>query len=1253
MAASSSTAPSTTPVHSHPLLADEPPSRSGRHTRPAVKHDALSPIDNGDARPSPNYFTLKAQLQERAEAGSRHPSATWDGSVRGYGVGKADKRGGEGNRRNPLATLWDSPEAEREAPLFVVGSSKDSQDSLSRAAELVTDDVGLTPEAAANILATPWHDYSDEAVQSAIASLSHSDSPASASGHPYHSALRVLSSATHNLTRIRRELEDARRLLQEKEVARRKRANELMKELQPSEQEVARRLLQCLFTDDDEGGRQLVYKSLTETLSEAIQDEVMLVRSDDTHEGSTPMASRITITPPAEDDAAASASEADDAQSVALSYNSMPADDSSTHSVGNTSQKAPSIDTLASSRSERSLMSDWMGTWWGKGKTKNGRPLLPPSEEDSKEDAPSDSEPLSPNEVEDEDSPLSPVTPGTPVTKNVRRKGGGRSVFGTLGFSILNPSFTTPSKKRRNLSVSDITSFEPSSDATHARSRSTVNSTIASPVGDALAMPTPVLPSVTTDLQPSISSSPVPSTVSPYIQGEIPPQGSSLRAIVHATRVMTTDAGSILADGGRDTGPLVARLALELVKHAREVALDIRELPKEKRERKVERANALDRTKPKATLSKSTSDVAGALNQALQITDDTRRPVQSRKASFAGPMLASPQTLFGNLLPQSSKRPAAPSETGARHAATNSQDAQNQPGPSSPAVLPARKLASVPLESIIPVTAKPPTEYLSRNYTPLTARNFRPSIPLPNAAARFSLYHDDRSHQPLTDRFGFMYDVSQYDALLLIRAYKCGNTAPACLTGIKIADRSEDNEWSDDEDGPVVVIVKDHCDCKGELITEATDAQSGQISLTRASTVDSSGTAQSRPALHLMLTSILAVDADTPRHICANVIRRLLEQLTDLHDQRQVSQRKDWDLYVKQRRKAVAAGMKAAPAMATSASGVGAAAILGLGTSIAEDELSHSEGLIGFAQLGLSSYRDQRRELDRLVRSGIPLAYRSKLWLECSGGLEMREPGLFTDLLAEVDADGSVVREIEKDVGRTMPLNVFFGGDGAGVEKLRRVLTAYSRRNPSVGYCQGMNLVASTLLLVHADEEEAFWVLTAIIERILPEDFFSPSLLPSRACPLVLLDYVRELLPKVYSHLVQLGIDLPAICFSWFLSLFTDCLPVETLFRVWDLFMVDGLDVLFRIALSILRINEKELLRCESIPAAYVALESLPTRMWQPDKLLQVCVYYSIVPLITEQGLSQLEADLRSYIVHADIVKKRDRHIAELVQAIV
>jgi hypothetical protein len=57
----------------------------------------------------------------------------------------------------------------------------------------------------------------------------------------------------------------------------------------------------------------------------------------------------------------------------------------------------------------------------------------------------------------------------------------------------------------------------------------------------------------------------------------------------------------------------------------------------------------------------------------------------------------------------------------------------------------------------------------------------------------------------------------------------------------------------------------------------------------------------------------------------------------------------------------------------------------------------------------------------------------------------MREPGVFQELLSSHEGVHSpTLKEIEKDVVRTMPLNVFFGGDGMGVSKLRRVLQAYS-----------------------------------------------------------------------------------------------------------------------------------------------------------------------------------------------------------------
>lgn len=189
-------------------------------------------------------------------------------------------------------------------------------------------------------------------------------------------------------------------------------------------------------------------------------------------------------------------------------------------------------------------------------------------------------------------------------------------------------------------------------------------------------------------------------------------------------------------------------------------------------------------------------------------------------------------------------------------------------------------------------------------------------------------------------------------------------------------------------------------------------------------------------------TSILSITSGAPRHACANTIRRLLGQLTEIHDQQQAAQQKDWAAFVRQRSKVKASKVSSATLPSAPLAGGGAAALLGLGTAVDEEELSHSDGLIGFAQLsGIS----ERREFDRLVRSGIPLVYRSKVWLECSGALEMKEPGSFRDLLTQADSQPGVALEIEKDVGRTMPLNIFFGGDGAGVVKLRRVLTAYSR----------------------------------------------------------------------------------------------------------------------------------------------------------------------------------------------------------------
>lgn len=74
---------------------------------------------------------------------------------------------------------------------------------------------------------------------------------------------------------------------------------------------------------------------------------------------------------------------------------------------------------------------------------------------------------------------------------------------------------------------------------------------------------------------------------------------------------------------------------------------------------------------------------------------------------------------------------------------------------------------------------------------------------------------------------------------------------------------------------------------------------------------------------------------------------------------------------------------------------------------------------------------------ERLLRTGLTA--------ECSGAKDALVPGEYAEILAVHADDASpVLAEIEKDVSRTFPGNVFFGGDGVGVAKLRRVLIAFS-----------------------------------------------------------------------------------------------------------------------------------------------------------------------------------------------------------------
>lgn len=90
----------------------------------------------------------------------------------------------------------------------------------------------------------------------------------------------------------------------------------------------------------------------------------------------------------------------------------------------------------------------------------------------------------------------------------------------------------------------------------------------------------------------------------------------------------------------------------------------------------------------------------------------------------------------------------------------------------------------------------------------------------------------------------------------------------------------------------------------------------------------------------------------------------------------------------------------------------------------------------------------------------------------------------YTLLLMQADNLGKTAAaiQIDKDVLRSFPN---LERDASFLTSLRRILLAYSVRNPVVGYCQSMNFLCG-VLFIYLDEIEAFWMLTHVVEKLAP-----------------------------------------------------------------------------------------------------------------------------------------------------------------------
>ena len=191
---------------------------------------------------------------------------------------------------------------------------------------------------------------------------------------------------------------------------------------------------------------------------------------------------------------------------------------------------------------------------------------------------------------------------------------------------------------------------------------------------------------------------------------------------------------------------------------------------------------------------------------------------------------------------------------------------------------------------------------------------------------------------------------------------------------------------------------------------------------------------------------------------------------------------------------------------------------------------------------------------------------------------------------SEFDYPNPSFEQIEVDLNRTFT-------DLAALEpekyipSLRRVLRAYVTRNPTVGYCQGMNFIVGRMLQ-YMNEEQAFWTLTMIIETMLPLDFYT-NMLGALVDQLVFKKLIQRLLNRLHYHFKKLKFDPQMLSFEWLVCFFIHNLTpqvssdfntilLQASLRVWDLFMIKGIKALFGAAIALLGTLKDDLMEAQS-----------------------------------------------------------------------
>ncbi|CAG0914429.1 unnamed protein product [Notodromas monacha] len=280
-------------------------------------------------------------------------------------------------------------------------------------------------------------------------------------------------------------------------------------------------------------------------------------------------------------------------------------------------------------------------------------------------------------------------------------------------------------------------------------------------------------------------------------------------------------------------------------------------------------------------------------------------------------------------------------------------------------------------------------------------------------------------------------------------------------------------------------------------------------------------------------------------------------------------------------------------------------------------------GVGGLSWDGVDSRLTQTDRLKSMIQAGIPHSLRAQVWLRISGALvkKLSSDSSYSEIVKASTSDQlTAAKQIEKDLLRTLPTNVCFASlNSPGIPKLRRILRAIAWLYPQIGYCQGMGVIVGSILLF-MEEEDAFWMISAIIEDLLPASYYSQTLLGVQADQRVLREMVQGMLPELDKVLTDHDIELSLITLHWFLTLFASVVHMRVLLRIWDVLFYDGSIVMFQAALAMLKLEAHKMSETDNAADIFNLLSDIPGNMKEVPLLMTA--FYEMGSQLSEVVIS-------------------------------